>query len=422
MVTRSSDRCSGDAMRHYTRINLFQIRDTMIRKMTNKCYGNHDVLLKPKIMNCDTVELEARLKQLNIWRDNSGGDDGYNRYPAANATQKRTFLPYDMMPSFCKRKVVDESIISSQPPQVVEFCDPAIITNQRRIGSGRFSFTKIFNNPMSQGNYSNISSGTIHSRSMNYDGKKRNSGIEEKLRLLQQGVLDNSHGSHNSTNSSGNSSGTNSSHLFFAGNGQTLNGNGSISGTMPMNKLSNDSGIELPRHMESFRRNRNDTMSYDRLNNNSNYVKRVRSGFLVVSNSKEREGHDKRYEHQNSKLNDEPEWYSCGPTSRLDTIELCGFEEEAHIGGGEQRKLDTAVKDVNDLHGKERFQKDCWDNSSVSTVMAACEGDDEADDDGKDNTDSNKPNEDVVAARQRFAKVENNHSLISLVGIKFFLI
>jgi len=51
------------------------------------------------------------------------------------------------------------------------------------------------------------------------------------------------------------------------------------------------------------------------------------SGFLVVSKPKSRESedrHHRRYRNQN----EEPEWFSCGPTSRLDTIELCGFDEE----------------------------------------------------------------------------------------------
>lgn len=50
------------------------------------------------------------------------------------------------------------------------------------------------------------------------------------------------------------------------------------------------------------------------------------SGFLVVSNPKDRE--DKHEKHHRNHQNDEPEWFSCGPTSRLDTIELCGFDED----------------------------------------------------------------------------------------------
>ncbi|KAI8037980.1 hypothetical protein M5D96_009021 [Drosophila gunungcola] len=60
---------------------------------------------------------------------------------------------------------------------------------------------------------------------------------------------------------------------------------------------------------------------------NENYVKRVMSGFLVVSKPKSRDvedRHHRRYRNQT----EEPEWFSCGPTSRLDTIELCGFDED----------------------------------------------------------------------------------------------
>lgn len=82
----------------------------------------------------------------------------------------------------------------------------------------------------------------------------------------------------------------------------------------------------------SNNRSENDTLgsnesSEDLSRANENYVKRVMSGFLVVSKPKSRdneEKHHRRYRNQS----EEPEWFSCGPTSRLDTIELCGFDEE----------------------------------------------------------------------------------------------
>jgi len=60
---------------------------------------------------------------------------------------------------------------------------------------------------------------------------------------------------------------------------------------------------------------------------NENYVKRVMSGFLVVSKPKSKETEERHYRRYRNN-NEEPEWFSCGPTSRLDTIELCGFDEE----------------------------------------------------------------------------------------------
>jgi len=82
----------------------------------------------------------------------------------------------------------------------------------------------------------------------------------------------------------------------------------------------------------SINRSENDTLhsnesSEDLSRANENYVKRVMSGFLVVSKPKSRDvedRHHRRYRNQN----EEPEWFSCGPTSRLDTIELCGFDED----------------------------------------------------------------------------------------------
>uniref|UniRef100_A0A1B0BXG6 Uncharacterized protein n=1 Tax=Glossina palpalis gambiensis TaxID=67801 RepID=A0A1B0BXG6_9MUSC len=52
-----------------------------------------------------------------------------------------------------------------------------------------------------------------------------------------------------------------------------------------------------------------------------NYVKPVMSGFLFVSSLKDREA-EQRHEQQCKDQAEEPEWFSCGPTSCLDTIEL----------------------------------------------------------------------------------------------------
>lgn len=76
------------------------------------------------------------------------------------------------------------------------------------------------------------------------------------------------------------------------------------------------------------------------LDDNSNIVKRVINS--VVGDSSFRSGGSKnshnssteeRY-HSNTSIgthhtnkSEEPEWFSCGPTSRLDTVELCGFNE-----------------------------------------------------------------------------------------------
>ncbi|KAL9926278.1 uncharacterized protein ACN2A1_015258 [Glossina fuscipes fuscipes] len=99
--------------------------------------GNHS----PIIIDCCVIELEARLKRLKICRSsdymtdfrNSGGNGCASIVDTNNNNGKSGWN--DMMPAFFKRKVMDESIIRSQPPQPFEFKDPAIISNQRRIGA-----------------------------------------------------------------------------------------------------------------------------------------------------------------------------------------------------------------------------------------------------------------------------------------------
>lgn len=88
---------------------------------------------------------------------------------------------------------------------------------------------------------------------------------------------------------------------------------------------------------------------------NENYVKRVMSGFLVVSNPKDRDS-DEKYHRRYKNQNEEPEWFSCGPTSRLDTIELCGFdEEEEHL-----------MRDRNDKENDEETKENRQQNGNVS--------------------------------------------------------
>lgn len=87
-------------------------------------------------------------------------------------------------------------------------------------------------------------------------------------------------------------------------------------------------------------------------NASTNYVKRVMSGFLVVSNPKDRECDDK-YEHQHKNHSDEPEWFSCGPTSRLDTIELCGFDEDDEQLLHSERNSSKSSGDPGDINDDE---------------------------------------------------------------------
>lgn len=88
----------------------------------------------------------------------------------------------------------------------------------------------------------------------------------------------------------------------------------------PIMGMSNNSRSEN----ESLKSNE----SFEDLNRaNETTVKPVMSGFLFVSKSKSRDAEERHYRRYRNQ-NEEPEWFSCGPTSRLDTIELCGFDED----------------------------------------------------------------------------------------------
>lgn len=77
------------------------------------------------------------------------------------------------------------------------------------------------------------------------------------------------------------------------------------------------------------------------------YVKRVNSGYLLVSSRKEIE--EKKINRRSSQQTEEPEWYSCGPTSRLDTIELSGFDEDVQQELEKEANSNRKEKKVNDL-------------------------------------------------------------------------
>uniref|UniRef100_A0A1A9Z421 Protein cup n=1 Tax=Glossina pallidipes TaxID=7398 RepID=A0A1A9Z421_GLOPL len=241
----------------------------------------------PVIIDCCVIELEARLKRLKIWKSsdsmtdyrNSGGNGCASSVDMNNNNGNSGWN--DMMPAFFKRKVMDESIIRSQPPQPFEFKDPAIISNQRRIGSGRLQPNKWSDIYMASQHYNNNNSAEMRNGDMvSTDGTES----EEK---------------------------------------------------------------------SSFK-DRYDIVT-------KNYVKPVMSGFLVVSSLKDREA-EQRHEQQSKDQVEEPEWFSCGPTSRLDTIELCGFDDdhdrESLLSEKNNSKQEDSGGDINNDEFKEnRIQK-----------------------------------------------------------------
>ncbi|EDW12547.2 protein cup [Drosophila mojavensis] len=295
-------------MHHYSRQNLLEIRNAMIHALIHRSKESLTFSM-PRIATCDDIELEVRLRRMNLWRN----ADGASIVRGTNSFRPRVNLhnPNECMPAFYKNRnkqqlITDESIIQSQPPQPhQEFQDPAIV-NQRRIGSGRLSHTRwAFNN---NNNNNNNDYKSIHSYNNNH--QPNSMGKSHMVDMKYQ----------NNNNSS------NMTVLKFFDNGEIsstqLNGTQLPNGrpNTPIMGMSNNSRSEN----ESLKSNE----SIEDLNRaNETSVKPVRTGFLFVSKSKSRDAEERHYRRYRNQ-NEEPEWFSCGPTSRLDTIELCGFDED----------------------------------------------------------------------------------------------
>lgn len=120
--TKSSTYVQGDSIIHYSRANLHMIRNEMSNIRSKQVTSPY---VPPNILNCDVIELEARLRRLNIWKSPSDADINNNNLNAGNisGSNNNTLKTRcnDMMPAFVKRKFMDESIIRSQPPQSVDF-------------------------------------------------------------------------------------------------------------------------------------------------------------------------------------------------------------------------------------------------------------------------------------------------------------
>ncbi|KAH8393587.1 hypothetical protein KR200_005433 [Drosophila serrata] len=276
---------SSNPNKHYARSHLLEIRNGMFNALMHR---SKESFVMPRIATCDDIELEARLRRMNLWRISDG-----TRFRTRSSSNGLGINNNnnECMPAFYKNKtkpqmISDESIIQSQPPQPqTEFQDPAIV-NQRRIGSGRFSHSKWGPN-----------GGDYHHSMTSYNS---NPQIDEPKTKHQ----------------SGNS---NMTVLQFFDNGDISSSQMGRPNTPVMGMSNNNRGEN-----ETLKSNES---TEDLSRANENYVKRVMSGFLVVSKPKSRdmeEKHHRRYRNQS----EEPEWFSCGPTSRLDTIELCGFDED----------------------------------------------------------------------------------------------
>ncbi|XP_052837480.1 protein cup isoform X1 [Drosophila gunungcola] len=275
---------SSKPVKSYTRSHLLEIRNEMFNALMHR---SKESFVMPRIATCDDIELEARLRRMNLWRTSDG-----TRFRARSSTNSSSLNNNECMPAFYKNKnkqlISDESIIQSQPPQPqTEFQDPAIV-NQRRIGSGRFNHSKWCYNDGDFHSVPSYHNGKPQVEDLN--SKHQNSNNLTVLQFFDNGEI--------SSNPMGHSQGRPNTPVMGMSNNRSEN----------ETLQSNESSEDLSRA-------------------NENYVKRVMSGFLVVSKPKSRDvedRHHRRYRNQT----EEPEWFSCGPTSRLDTIELCGFDED----------------------------------------------------------------------------------------------
>jgi len=80
-------------------------------------HRSKESFVMPRIATCDDIELEARLRRMNLWRTSDG-----TRFRARSSTNNSSTNNNECMPAFFKNKnkpqmISDESIIQSQPPQ-----------------------------------------------------------------------------------------------------------------------------------------------------------------------------------------------------------------------------------------------------------------------------------------------------------------
>lgn len=75
------------------------------------------------------------------------------------------------------------------------------------------------------------------------------------------------------------------------------------------------------------------------------------------------QGEGSNYQMQNSMTEKEPEWVSAGPTSRLDTIELCGFDDDVSNNDGLSVSQSSWGK-ANSVDGKNTSINSSWKQNS----------------------------------------------------------
>uniref|UniRef100_A0A0K8UCS7 Protein cup n=1 Tax=Bactrocera latifrons TaxID=174628 RepID=A0A0K8UCS7_BACLA len=101
----------SNCLTSYSRASLLHIRNDLLNIYHS--HNKHPTKKPsvPNIVDCDVIELEARLRRLNIWKPVTSEENMSGR-------KHQWARSNDMMPAFFKNKnILDESIIKSQPPQ-----------------------------------------------------------------------------------------------------------------------------------------------------------------------------------------------------------------------------------------------------------------------------------------------------------------
>lgn len=101
----------SNCLTSYSRASLLHIRNDLLNIYHS--HNKHPTIKRnvPNIVDCDVIELEARLRRLNIWKPVTHEENTSGR-------KHQWARSNDMMPAFFKNKnILDESIIKSQPPQ-----------------------------------------------------------------------------------------------------------------------------------------------------------------------------------------------------------------------------------------------------------------------------------------------------------------
>lgn len=109
-------------LQKYTRQHLLDIRHSMLHALMHHSKESLAFSM-PRIATCDDIELEARLRRMNLWRSADAVVRNTHSFKPRSGTNNANGSN-ECMPAFYKNKtkqqqlISDDSIIQSQPPQL----------------------------------------------------------------------------------------------------------------------------------------------------------------------------------------------------------------------------------------------------------------------------------------------------------------